>query len=135
MAAVNTSDKKAQLDLDSIIKFQLLTYAFLNSLTLTLLDIQCLTELAKRGDVELSVFCNELAEKRYQKKIEAIGPLSNKFLDVSPQAIRNAVLRMEKMKLVIKEGTKGKTLKLNPALNLLTEGNILLNYKLYRLEA
>jgi hypothetical protein len=83
-------------------------------------DLDCLTELAKLGDHELTSFCKLVATKDIFK---------------SPQSARNAVTKAEKKNLVKKIGNNRKSISISDAMNLQTEGTILLDYKFLGIES
>ena len=64
MAKVNLVNKQIQMELDQIIKFQLITHCYINNITVGELDLDCLTVLGKLGEAELTIFCNIL-QKSY----------------------------------------------------------------------
>jgi hypothetical protein len=132
MAQVNLVNKQTQLNLLEIIKFQLITHCYINKITVSELDLDCLTYLGLMGTVELTDFCNQLAELRLKEKLKTWTPSSNspgRKPDASPQTIRNVLIKAEKEKLILKVGKGRKTVSLNPELKIQSSGNILLNYK------
>ena len=119
MAVVNKVDKRVKTSKDEVIKYQILTYCFLNDIQISLSDLNCLTELAKRGRKELTSFCEYISKKGIFK---------------SSQSCRNALAKAEKKKLIIKDGSNKKTIYLNQDINVQTEGTILLDYKILGVE-
>ena len=136
MARVNLVDKKVQMNIAEIVKFQLMSHAFVNNINLSELDLDCLTNLGLAGKVELTEFCSSMAEKRLQEKLKTWQPSrpNEKAPTASPQTIRNVLTKVEKDNLLLKNGKGRKKIMLNPNLQIQTEGNIVLNYKFYRLE-
>lgn len=114
MATVTQIEKRVQMQPGEIIKYQLLTYCYLNKIIISNADLDCLTLLALKGEQELTQFCAEV----YKENIFQ-----------SPQTVRNALTKAEKKKLIIKEGRSKKKISINPGMNIQTAGNILLNYK------
>ena len=57
MALVNKVDKKVKMSKDEVIKYQILTYCFLNDIQISNSDLICLSILAKNSNVELTKFC------------------------------------------------------------------------------
>jgi hypothetical protein len=112
MAKVNIVNKQVQMDLPDIIKFQLLTHCYINRITLSELDFDCLTQLGILGESELTDFCTLMA----------------------PQTIRNLLIKVEKDGLIYKTGKGRKRISLNPELKIQTIGNILLNHKIVYVE-
>jgi len=139
MAKVNLVDKKVQMRLAEIIKFQLISHCYINRITLSELDLDCLTELGLLGQAELGEFCSLMAEKRLQERLEIWANDPEKSVSTrpsaSPQTIRNVLIKVEKENLLKKEGTSRKKISLSPDLKIQTSGNIVLNYKVFHLEA
>jgi hypothetical protein len=131
MAKVNLVDKRAKLTLSDTIRYQLITHCYLNKIVLSELDYDCLTNLGMSGEVELTVFCSIMAEKRLKDKLKDLKPKGKgtKAPVASPQTIRNALIKLEKEGLIYKDGGGRKKIKLHPDLKIQTEGNILLDFK------
>lgn len=119
MAIVNQVRKTVKMDLWSIVKFQLAVHSHLKHLNLSDLDLNCATFLALSGKIELTEFCENATK--------------NKIFS-SAQSVRNAVTKAEKKNLLKKNGKNKKTIELNPDLNIQILGNILLEYKILRVE-
>lgn len=119
MAIVNKVDQKAKVDIDITIQYQIITYCFFKNIQISNSDLKCLAELAKQGEVELTLFCNKMTELGIFK---------------SPQSARNAIAKASKKKLVIKNGKNKKKIFLNKAINVQTSGNVLLDYKILGIE-
>jgi len=120
MTKVNKVDKKVKMSKDGVIKYQILTFCFLNDIQISISDLNCLTELAKMGDHELTSFCKAVAEKEIFK---------------SPQSARNAITKAEKKNLVDKIGNNRKSIRICNEMELQTEGTILLDYKFLGVES
>ncbi len=139
MAKVNLVNKQVQMNLAEIIKFQLITHCYINNITLSELDLDCLTYLGVLGESELTEFCNLMAKKRIEDKLKTWKPSTDKPKErppeASPQTIRNVLIKVEKENLLLKEGKSRKKISLNPLLNIQTSGNILLNYKFVHLDS
>jgi hypothetical protein len=137
MAKVNVVNKQIQMELSSIIKFQLITHCYINHIVLSELDYDCLTDLGILGESELTDFCTNIAEKRLQLKLENWPKNSSEHRKptTSPQTIRNVLIKVEKENLIQKTGKGRKKISLNPDLKIQTSGNILLNHKLIHLES
>lgn len=131
MAKVNLVDKRVKLDLWDVIRFQLITHCYLNRLALSELDYDCLTYLGMQDEPELTGFCQFMAEKRLETKLKTWKPRDKGDTGpvLSPQTIRNVLIRLEKDKLVYKTGKGRKKISLHPDLKVQTKGNILLDYK------
>lgn len=139
MAKVNLVNKQVQMGLDDIIRFQLISYCYINKVTLSELDLDCLTQLGIIGESEVSEFCSLMADKRLDEKLKTWKPDPNiplqKRPEASPQTIRNSIIKSEKENLLVRSGKKRKKISLNPDLKIQTEGNILLNFKIVHVES
>jgi hypothetical protein len=120
MAIVNQVQKRIRMEIWDITKFQIAVHCQLKDISISSLDLNCLTLLALSGERELTDFCTTAAEK------EIFG---------SSQSVRNALTKAEKRNLIIKQGKGKKKIKINPDLKIQTEGNILLDYKIVRVES
>jgi len=114
MAIVNKVEHKVYLCKSDIIKFQILTYCFLNKIPIADGELECLALLSQRGEQDLNQFCNLVF---------------NEGIYASPQVTRNSLTKSERKTLVIKDGKNKKKVFLNPEIKLQTEGNILLDFK------
>ena len=114
MAIVNQVEKRVKLTLDQVVQYQLLTHCFLSNITLSAADLKCLTMLALDKEQELNSFCNKVYQQGVFK---------------SPQSVRNAIIKAEKNKLILKEGKSKKKIWINPDLRIQVEGNVFLDYK------
>jgi len=119
MAVVNRVEKKVKMSKDEIIKYQILTHCFLNNIQISKSDLDCLCELAKKGMQELTSFCKDISEKKIFK---------------SKQSARNALTKAEKKNLITKNGSNKKTICINNDINIQTEGNIFLDFKMLGVE-
>jgi hypothetical protein len=115
MALVNQVQKKVMMSRRDVIKFQILTHCYINRITLSDSDLECLTLLSIVGPIELSSFCFEASDEHAVFKSE--------------QTVRNCINKCEKNTLVIKDSKNKKIILLNPDLKVQTEGDILLDYK------
>jgi hypothetical protein len=119
-AKVNQVEKKTTMSRWEIVKYQILTYCYLKNIQVSDSDLECLTLLSIKGESELTVFCAEV----YAKNIFQ-----------SSQTVRNALTKAEKKNLILKDGRSKKRITINPAMNIQTDGNILLDYKFLALES
>ena len=120
MALVNRIEKRVKMGKAGIIKYQLLTYCYVNNIkNISDSDLNCLTYLALEGDQELTTFCN----KAFGKKIFS-----------SVQSVRNSLTKAERKNLIIKEGKNKKKIYINPNMLVQTKGNIFLDYKFLSVE-
>ena len=120
MAIVNKIEKKAQVSKGEVIQYQILTYCFFNNIQISLSDLNCLYSLSLMEGVELTKFCETI---------------SNLGIFKSSQSCRNALSKAEKKGLIIKEGKNKKTISLNPAMNIQTEGTLFLDFKILGIES
>jgi hypothetical protein len=115
MALVNQVQKKVIMSKKDVIKYQILTHCYINHITLSDSDFECLTLLSTIGPIELSSFCFEASDEHAIFKSE--------------QTVRNCINKCEKSALVKKDPKNKKIVMINPNLQIQTEGNILLDYK------
>jgi hypothetical protein len=116
MAVVNKVDKRVRVTKDDIIKYQIVTYCFLNDIQISKADLDCLCELAKLKDAELNKFCKVISEKQIFK---------------SPQSCRNAIQKAKSKGLIEKVDKK---ILLSSDIQLQVEGSIFLDYKILCVE-
>lgn len=119
MAKFTSVDKTVQKDLFEIVKLQLLFHCFENKVILSETELNCLSLLGCNGEIRLSEFCKLAVEFKF---------LGN------PTAVNNCLGRIEHSRLFIKKGAGKKMVFLNPELGIQTKGNILLNYKIFRID-
>lgn len=116
MALVNQVQKKVKMSKWDVVKFQILTHCYINKITMSESDLDCLTLLSFNEPIELTNFCLDASAEE-------------DWIFKSPQTVRNSVNKAEKNKLVIKDLINKKLIKLNPSLLIQTNGTILLDYK------
>jgi hypothetical protein len=114
MAKVNLVDKRAKLSLWDAVKFQLITHCYLNRITMSDSELNCLTLLGIQGECELTDFCTLAAGENIFK---------------TTQTVRNCLAKMETEGFIRKEGRSKKKIMINPDLKLQAQGNILLDFK------
>ena len=117
MAIVKRVQKKVIMSTKDVIKFQLITHCYLNRITVSNSDLECLTLLSSLGPIEISHFCYDAADEQKIFK--------------SPQSVRNSLNKSEKNKLIIKDAKNKKLILLNPSLKIQTSGRVLLDYKFF----
>jgi hypothetical protein len=120
MAKASVINMQESLSLLDIIKFQINFYCFNNKLRLSPAQLDCLSLLGLYGEINMSDFCVEVVNE------EIFGNV---------QTTRNFITKCCKTNLVNRKGLGNKFLQINPEIKLLTSGNILLNLKLYYIEA
>jgi len=116
MALVNKVEKRIKTTRENTIRYQIVTYCFMNDIQISTSDLNCLTELAKLESTDLTGFCTAI---------------SNKGIFKSSQSCRNAIQKAKKKSLVIKEG---KEVKLNPEMRVQVNGDIFLDFKVLGVE-
>jgi len=114
MAIVKRVQKKAVISTKDIIKFQLITHCYLNRITVSNSDLECLALLSSTGSIEIAHFCYDAADEQKIFK--------------SQQTVRNCINKCIKFKLVVKDAENKKLVHINPKLNIETLGPILLDY-------
>ena len=119
MAKALVVNKQVPLSLIEVIKFQINMYCFINKIRLSQAQLDCLSLLGLYGEMNMSDFCNEVVSE------EIFGNV---------QTTRNFITKCVKEHLVTRSGLGNKLVSLNKELELLTEGTILLNLKVYHLE-
>lgn len=130
MANFKIVDKKVQMTLEKIIKFQIITYCYINNITLSESDLECLTILGLNKEAELSDFCNACCAHENRDKEPTVA--YTKIIFKTPQTVRNCIARMKNYNIINKNGLgHNRMISLNPELKVQSDGNILLNYKLF----
>lgn len=117
MALVNQVQKRVRMPKWDIVKFQILTYCYINRITVSESDLNCLTLLSFNQPIELTDFCLDASAEEG-------------WIFKSPQTVRNCINKAEKNGLVVKDSENKKLIQLNPALKVQTAGIVLLDYKL-----
>ena len=116
MAVVKKVDKRIKVSKDDIIKYQIVTYCFLNNIQISKADLDCLCELAKLKTTELNKFCKVISEKQIFK---------------SAQSCRNAIQKAKNKGLIRKDNKK---ILLSEDIQLQVDGTILLDFKILSVE-
>jgi hypothetical protein len=117
MALVSQVQKKVIMSKKDIIKYQILTYCYINKLMLSDSYLECLTLLSIIGPIELSSFCFEASD--------------DYIIFKSEQTVRNCINKCKKNKLVLNNPVNKKLIMINPDLQIQKEGSILLDYKFF----
>lgn len=118
-AIINQVQKKVRMELWDIVRFQIAVHCHLNKLQLAEQEIDCLSLLAVYGNTELSEFCTEAIKQN---------------ISGSTQSIRNALAKVDKKGLITKTGKSKKRISINSNMNIQVNGNILLDYKIIRID-
>jgi hypothetical protein len=119
MALVNKVEQKGKVDIDTTIKYQIITYCFFKDIQISNSDLNCLAALAKMGEVELTFFCLHVTDLGIFK---------------SPQSARNAITKASKKDLVVKDGKNRKKIFISKDINVQTTGPVYLDYKFLGVE-
>jgi hypothetical protein len=117
MALVNQVQKRIRMPKWDVVKFQILTHCYINRVTVSESDLNCLTLLSFNQPIELTHFCYDASSEE-------------DWIFKSPQTVRNCINKAEKSGLVIKDTNNKKQILLNPNLQIQTEGTLLLDYKI-----
>lgn len=117
MALVNQVQKRIRMPKWDVVKFQILTHCYINRITVSESDLNCLTLLSFNQPIELTHFCYDASSEE-------------EWIFKSPQTVRNCINKAEKNGLVIKDSENKKQILLNPNLQIQTEGTLLLDYKI-----
>lgn len=116
MALVNKVEKRVKTTRENAIRYQIVTYCFMNEIQISSSDLECLTELAKLKSTDLTGFCMAISKKGIFK---------------SSQSCRNAIQKAKKKNLVVK---KGKEVMINPTMKVQVTGDIFLDFKVLGVE-
>jgi len=116
MALVNQVQKRVKMPKWDVVKFQILTHCYINHITMSESDLNCLTLLSFNEPLELTHFCYDASA-------------DEEWIFKSPQTVRNCINKAEKNGLVIKDTDNKKLIKLNPILKIQNKGIVLLDYK------
>ena len=133
MAQFNVVDKKVNMSLEEIIKFQIITYCYIHKIVITDSDLNCLTLLGLNKKAEISDFCNGCCDPEQRDKESQLT--YKKVIFKTPQTVRNCIVKMINYNVINREGFgHSKTIELNPVINMQAEGNILLNFKMFHID-
>jgi len=119
MAKVSVINKKVKMDLIDLIKYQIFTYCYINRINVNNTDLTCLSLLANKQSIELTEFCTIVKEEGIFK---------------SSQVVRNCIIKLEKLGLITKSKGGKKKISINPAIKVVANGNVLLDYKIYHFD-
>jgi len=112
-------NKVVQLDRFEIVKYQLMHYCFMNKMRINETELNCLSVLGEVGPKKLSDFLSIVASRHI---------LGN------TASVSNCLNKLAHTKLYIKSGANKKIIQLNPELEIVVEGGILINLKLIKIE-
>jgi hypothetical protein len=114
MAIVKKVNQKLKVDISKTIKYQILTYCFFNDVQINDSDLELLAELSQNGGLQIAEFCKLVTKKGIFK---------------SEQSARNAINKIGKKDLLVKEGNNKKLIYINKDMNVQSEGIVLLDIK------
>ncbi len=112
-------EKIIKLNKIEIIRYQLMHHCFIKKIKISDTELSCLALLGEVGEIRLSEF-NKIAAKK--------GILG------SPIAVSSCLSKIERSGLFVKKNNGKKVIFLNPELHIQTEGNIIIDLKLIKLE-
>ena len=116
MALVNQVQKRVKMPKWDVVKFQILVHCYINRITMSDSDLNCLTLLSLNQPIELTEFCYDASS-------------DEELIFKSPQTVRNCINKAEKNGLVTKDPNNKKLIILNSNIKIQTTGTILLDYK------
>jgi hypothetical protein len=116
MALVNQVQKRVKMPKWDIVKFQILTHCYINRISVSESDLNCLTLLSFNEPIELTHFCYDASSEE-------------DWIFKSPQTVRNSINKAEKNGLVVKDSENKKLIMLSPSLKIQVKGTVLLDYK------
>lgn len=116
MALVNQVQKRVKMPKWNLVKFQILTHCYINNITMSDSDLNCLTLLCFSQPIELTDFCYDASSEE-------------KPIFKSSQTVRNCINKAEKNNIILKGPVNKKIIQLNPDLKFQIEGTILLDFK------
>jgi len=119
MALVSQVEKKIRMSQWDIVKFQVLTYCYIHTIKVSDHDLSCLALLGLTGEQTIDTLCKLV--------------VSNQIFS-SLQSARNVLSKAEKTGLVTRSTSNKRKIRINPALNIQTAGNIILDYRVIYLE-
>lgn len=112
-------NKNITLSKFEIVKYQLIHYCFINKIWLGETELNCLSLLGECGPIQMTDFWQLVVDKEVLKH---------------PIGVNNVLRRLQDKKLVIKQKSGKKVVLLNPDLNIQSDGDIVINLKLIKLE-
>jgi hypothetical protein len=111
---VNKWERAERMDLEGIIRFQILVHCHLSGIRISDARLECLTLIGINNKMLLTPLTNILAERG---------------IFTSPQSARNVIWELIGENILIKEGTYRKEISLSPTMKVQNRGTILLDIK------
>lgn len=118
MAIVNQVQKRVKLSKWDLVKYQILTYCYINRIAVSDSDLSCLTLLSFNEPIELTSFCYDASSEDF-------------LIFKTPQTVRNSINKSEKKGLIVKDPKNKKNIMINPNMKIQTQGDILLDFKFF----
>lgn len=112
-------NKVVQLDRFEIVKYQLMHYCFMNKVRINETELNCLSILGEVGPKKLSDF---------------LGIVASRHILGNAASVSNCLNKLAHTKLYVKSGVNKKMIELNPELEIVVDGGILINLKLIKIE-
>jgi len=116
---VTTVDRLVSMSLHDIVRWQISNHCFAENIKTSPNELKTLALLSEWGEINFSDFCQQVSDK---------GIYSN------PQTVRNFILKCIKSKLVVRKGKGLKVIEMSDEIEILSEGNIVINMKIYHAE-
>jgi len=130
MAIVNQIKKSGHMGLWDIVMLQVNMYCHINKISVSLLEIECMSLLAVNKESGLTSFCNAACDEDERNNDHELDYEREIFK--SPQSVRNAINKLETLDLIQKKGKSKKRVLVNPILEIQSEGNIFVEMKFLR---
>lgn len=112
-------EKTVRLNRFEIVKYQLIHHCFMNRIKLTDTELNCLALLGEIGSIRLTEFAKRAVEKEF---------LGNSV------SVTNCLSKIRRSNLFIEKGVGKKVIFLNPDLNIKSEGTLVIELKLIKLD-
>ena len=114
MAIVNQVQKRVIMSKKDIIKYQILTHCYINGITVSNSDLDCLTLLSTLDPIEITHFCYDASDEHKIFK--------------SQQTVRNCINKCIKNNLIERDSKNKKLIKISNKVKIETLGSIFLDY-------
>jgi len=112
-------ESKTRMEYKAVIKLQLVFYCYVNKIDVPDVLLECVLLHILNNYSDLSTLCKGVCEHGLFK---------------SEQSARNAIVKLQKKNILITEGKNKKKITINPSINIISKGNILLNYNILGVE-
>ena len=113
---VRKTNKKIRSNRNDVIMYQILTYCFFNKIKVSDTELELLTELSINNGVEVNDLCQQLSVKCIYR---------------TKQSARNAISKVEKKNLILKDGdARKKRVYISEDIGINTHSVILLDMKI-----